>query len=266
MVHAVVEPEHIRLIFVYQLQISVHPVGEKFLRRRVAAVGDVIKLRPVRIVKIGVRGFQARVQLGVRIDEGEILNAVVGDAELQSLFPHGHGKFANQIALRPHLFGVDGRHIAVPHGEIVVMLGGGDDVFRAGLLKQVCPFIRVKFFAGEQRDEILVAEFLLRPEMFRVPFLIRGIHVFLIPLVVIRGDGIDAPVHEQSELRVLKPCGRLVILRDRIPRRRERPRRHRLGDVGAGSGNHFLRDRRPHAEALGVRGWRGDDQGRQQKN
>ena len=67
----------------------------------------------------------------------------------------------------------------------------------------------------EHGNEILVAEFVLRTvggDVVPVLFRIFPIHVARIPLVAERGNGIDAPVNEDSELSVFVPIGGLVFL------------------------------------------------------
>ncbi len=103
LVHAVVEPQNVGPVFVNQLDIAREPVGQEPFARRVAAVGDIVKIRPFRIVKVGLLGLHFGGHVGGRIDELEIFDAVVGHAEFQSLLAHGLGKIADKVAVRPHV-------------------------------------------------------------------------------------------------------------------------------------------------------------------
>ena len=47
-VHAVVEPEHVGLKFVDQLDIALDPVDQELLAGFVAAVGDIVEISPLR--------------------------------------------------------------------------------------------------------------------------------------------------------------------------------------------------------------------------
>ena len=76
---------------------------------------------------------------------------------------------SDEVALGTEVFGVDGVYFAVPEGEVVVVLAGGDDVFSAGFFEEEGPGVGVEFFGGEEGDEVLVAEGIEGAEFLRVP-------------------------------------------------------------------------------------------------
>ena len=70
------------------------------------------------------------------------------------------------------------------------------------------------FFRPEQGDEILVAELLLRAVGLHVVFVGRGaldVHIPGVPLVVVSGHAVNAPVDENAEFGVLIPLGGLPV-------------------------------------------------------
>src|ERR1035437_3104558 len=137
--------------------------------------------------------FWAQTQFPDR-DESKMFNAVVGNAEFEPLFAHGLAQVANEVAVRPQLFRVIFVHRAVPERKAVVMLGRGDDYFRAGFFEQRGPGVRVELLASEHRDEIFVAKLVRRAEFLRVPLRDRrvAIPMLLIPLTGMGGHGVKS--------------------------------------------------------------------------
>ena len=150
-----------------------------------------------------------------------MLHAVVGDPELHALLADGFGEVANQIALRPHLLRVPPGERAIPHGEAVVVLGGGHHVARAGLAEQLRPLVRVELRGGKEGNEVFISEYILRAEVLLVPGDDFGIavHVLDVPLALVRGDGIQAPVQKDAELAIAEPLRELVVGLDGFPGR-----------------------------------------------
>ena len=106
-----------------------------------------------------------------------------------------------------------------------MVLGDGHDVAGARGLEQRRPLPGVELLGPEHGDEVLVAETRLRPPGFDVVpegRLVLLVHVPGIPLVAESGYGVDAPMDEDPELRVLVPR-RHLELRERGPGRSERP-------------------------------------------
>ena len=97
------------------------------------------------------------------------------------------------------------------HREAVVIIGGGDDIFRASFLDQRRPFARVETFAGEQRHELVVGE-IFAPDAL-VIFLTWAAfieNIVAIPFSVLTflrpaGNGINAPDDEHAELGLVEP-------------------------------------------------------------
>ena len=107
--------------------------------------------------------------------------------------------------------GVDLMHQSVrlgaEHAEAVVVLGGDDDVFHAGVLGQAHPLLGVELHRVELAGELLV----LRDGhlgLLEEPFAVVGL---ALPLA--GGHGIDAPVNEQPEAGLAEPGHALVARR-----------------------------------------------------
>ena len=112
------------------------------------------------------------------------------------------------------------------HREAVVIIGGGDDIFRAGFLDERRPIVRVETFAGEQRHELVVGE-IFAPDALVI--FLRGAapveNIVAIPFGVLAfrrpaGHGINAPDDEHSELRLVEPRGHFPLLINRFEGRR----------------------------------------------
>jgi hypothetical protein len=69
---------------------------------RVAAVRDVVKVSPLRIVKVGLFRLETRGEFRGKFDELKILNAVVRHAELHSP-PAAPGRHPSEVARDPSL-------------------------------------------------------------------------------------------------------------------------------------------------------------------
>ena len=99
------------------------------------------------------------------------------------------------------------------------MLGYRNDIPRAGFGEEIEPRIGVEVLRAEHGDEILIAEFGLRPVGCNVVFersIARDVHVARIPFVSECRNGINAPVDENAELGIAKPLG-YAIAGKRIP-------------------------------------------------
>ena len=53
-VDAVIEPEKVRPVLLDELDVAREPVAEETLQRRVAAIGHVVEIGPLRIEKVGL--------------------------------------------------------------------------------------------------------------------------------------------------------------------------------------------------------------------
>ena len=146
-----------------------------------------------------------------------VLHAVGGEAEDEALLADGGGEFAGEVAFGAHLAGAPGGDVGVPHGEAVVMLGYGDDVFCAGGFEEGGPFVGVVVGDGEEGDEVLVAELVGRAVVLGVPRHVGGVHVLDVPLVDAGGDGVEAPVDEDAELGGVEPRGGVMQIADGCP-------------------------------------------------
>jgi len=127
---------------------------------------------------------------------------------MQALGANGLCQVANNVALRPHFRRRPIRKIGVVHGKPVMVLGDGHHVARARLLEKPRPVGRVSPLRFELRNEIVIAEFILRAETLNVLFerrVLLLIHVAWIPLVLRTRDREHAPVNEDSKLRVPVP-------------------------------------------------------------
>ena len=126
---------------------------------------------------------------------------------------------AHYIPLRAHIDGIPGVEGRVVHGKAVVVLRHRQHKFGTGPGEQVSPGLRLKFFAPEHGDEVLVAKVLLIAEIFHMvgKFLPLGvIHIPGVPLVAEGRHGIDAPVDENAQFPPGIP-GRRLMGRQRRP-------------------------------------------------
>ena len=94
-----------------------------------------------------------------------------------------------------------------------MVFGNGHDEVGSRLTEQLRPLGRVEGVRGELRDEVLVAELVLRtvrrPVVLELwPVLL--VHPARVPLIAEGGDGVDAPVNEDAELGVAEPAWWLI--------------------------------------------------------
>src|SRR5438105_2537510 len=99
------------------------------------------------------------------------------------------------------------------------MLCDGNNVPCTGTGEKIEPRIGIETFCAEHRNEIFVAEFILRSVSGDV--MLEGgiawdIHVARVPFVSERRNRIDSPVEKDSELGIAKPVGRAVGC-ERVP-------------------------------------------------
>ena len=87
---------------------------------------------------------------------------MVARGEMQAVAQGRLAQLADDVAVRAHLDRVPVRELAAVHLEAVVVFGDGEIVARAGRFEQVEPFVRVEPLGREHRDEVLVAELILR--------------------------------------------------------------------------------------------------------
>ena len=137
----------------------------------------------------------------------------------------GLGQFTSDVALRPHLHRIPGRHSRIPHREVVMMHRHWAGELRPRPHKQVGPFLRVELCRGESWDDVFVTERVLVAECLLVPDedgAIGQIHLPAIPLPalgrVFAADGNRSPMRVDAELRIAKPL-RVLVRRQRSPLR-----------------------------------------------
>ncbi|OPZ04340.1 MAG: hypothetical protein BWZ10_03178 [candidate division BRC1 bacterium ADurb.BinA364] len=161
------------------------------------------------------------------VEKPPMLRAVRGQAEGHAASARFAGHFGDHVA--PGAFFRRGplRKGAIVHREAVVMLGHGHDKSRPGLLEQRRPVRRIELLGLEHRDEILVAELLLRAVGFDMMVEIMPFFVFLvqihqsrIPFVAKGRHAIGAPMNENAEFVVFIPFGNAIVF-ERLPRRFE---------------------------------------------
>src|SRR5256885_16415819 len=86
---------------------------------------------------------------------------------------------------------------AVVHLETIVVLEHGNDISRSGVLEESRPRDRVELLGPKHRNEVLVAEFVLRPvssNMVLVFFRALDVHLARIPLAAECRHRIYSPV------------------------------------------------------------------------
>ena len=131
-------------------------------------------------------------------------------AELDAGVVAGLGQLLERVALEGGGLDAPIGLVGPEHAEAVVVFGGDDDVFHAGILGQAHPFLGVELHRVELAGELLVLGdghlgFL------EEPFAVVGVAV---PLA--GGHGIDAPVNEQAEAGLAEPGHALVALGGRF--------------------------------------------------
>src|SRR5580693_7390944 len=96
-----------------------------------------------------------------------------------------------------------------------MVFGNWDDIFGASFFEELRPRCWIEVFGLEQWNKVFVSKLILSAVRGQVMFVFVGtlaIHVARVPLATECGYGIDAPVNEDAELRVLIPFGDLIFL------------------------------------------------------
>ena len=198
----------------------------------------VDQLLALRIDKIGICVGGRAVASAVRfaedglIIERPVVIAGVIQAHLHLRVTHSLGQLARDVAHGAAAGRGEVRVLAGEQAEAVMMLRDQHDVFRAGLLEQRGPLLRVPVFGLPHVREALVGEiFPVGLDVVLVRWALAnaygvgvplGIGIVGVPVVLGRnfaelegwvcvgGHGIRAPVDENADLRVVIP------LRDRV--------------------------------------------------
>ena len=231
--HAAVGVQQVRLVHVHQLLDPVEPLllplRVRAVPRRVARLGgEVVQVLPLRVRPVvGHARLRTRlVGFMAVLEPGEAGAEVLGDAEVESLLLGRLLPVADDVALRAHLHGVPLVQLRVPQVEVVVVRAHADEVAGPGLLVHRHQPIRVPFLRFPQRDDVLVAVrggMAVGLQVMLVLHVSLDVHVLGVP-VAHHGHRLRAPVRPHAELGVAEPFGTLV-LRERLERRLERPRR-----------------------------------------
>ncbi len=117
--------------------------------------------------------------------------------ELHAVTPTGVGQLGNDIAPeRRGVYHVEVADGGLEHGEAVVVLGGQNNVFHAGLLGEHHPIVRVEGLRIKFTGQLFIL--LYRDTV--------GIHI---PFALCRNT-VNSPVEEQAELHIL-PCLYIVL-------------------------------------------------------
>ncbi len=176
-------------------------VAVKLAKLRRAVEGSVL-----RIVHVGG-------EVAAAVEEPVVLGAMRRCAEVHAFCANRFCEVAEHIALRPHLARAPVGEVGLVHGKAVMVLSDRDDVARAGIVKELCPRIRIEVLGGEFGDQVLVAEAGLRAVGGDVVGEVRHvllIHVARVPLAAEAGHGVHAPMDEDAELGIAKPFRRLI--------------------------------------------------------
>ena len=100
------------------------------------------------------------------------------------------------------------------------MFGDGNDILRTGSFEELRPFSGVEMLGAKLWDQIFVTLRIIAVRELLFEILVGAVflvvHVAGIPLILGRRNGVDAPVDEDAEFRVLVPL-RLLILDERGP-------------------------------------------------
>jgi hypothetical protein len=203
-----VEPEDVGVVFFNEFE----ELGDGFA---VDIFFDAFELFGVEVVPVGAAeefAIAARVLVipvvagGVGVFPVEGVRVVEAEADAGGVA--GVGEFLHGVAFEPggvvEIVGGDFRRI---HGEAVVVLGGDDEVFHAGVFKEVDPGGGVELFGVEGGDDVgevlLTRNFEDAHDVFRI-----GAGAFA--LVDAAEFGVDAPVHEAAETGITPPVEALV--------------------------------------------------------
>ena len=217
-----VEVEDSRAIAVDQLAGAAQPVLHELVRGRGHAEQVVeVRLRHGGPVQIAApqRFVDVAVEFPAVAHEEPVLDAVRRAADGHPAGLAGGLQLAQRVAAGAHLIGVVMGDVASVHLEAVVMLRHGHDVLRPGALEQRRPGVGVKLLRPEQGDEVLVAEFpvgAVGGDVVLVGLGAGHVHVAGVPLAVVGGHAVHAPVDEDAELGVPVPLRRAIV-RQRFP-------------------------------------------------
>lgn len=217
MLHPPIEVQQFGPVGVDDLAYAQQPILQELPGgRRLAANVEFVRFGHGRPVEIAFGHWLAHVGVDIASmpHEPPVFGAVVRCGEMQPMAFRSLAQFAEDVAMRPHIVGVPAGQFTAVHLEAVMMFGYGHVVPGAGFAEQVEPGVGVEAFGGEQGDEILVPEVLLRTVCgammieFRVAF---DVHVARIPFVAVFGNGVKTPVGEDAELGVGEPFRSLRI-------------------------------------------------------
>src|SRR5215470_2440052 len=103
--------------------------------------------------------------------------------------------------LRPEARCVPLGEVRGVHGKTIAMLGNGDNIFSASLLKQLYPCIRIKLRRGEHWEEVFVSKLRLGAVSLNVMLIGRialHVHIARVPLIGERWNREDAPMDENA--------------------------------------------------------------------
>ena len=160
-----------------------------------------------------------RVEIGSTSVIGPIEGSMAGYAESHAFRADRFCQFADNVSFRSHLGRGPIRVRTVVHGEPVVVFGDGNHVPGSRFVKQVGPLVGVKSGGRQAGNKVLVAKLLVRTvrlhvmfECVAAPSVLIDVHHPRVPLAHVRRHRVDAPVDEDSKLRVFVPCGNLVLL------------------------------------------------------
>ena len=217
---AAIEIKNFRLVFFGQLNGAGQPVARPGLTHpRPLVVGD-----EVGVVHPGVSGAVERgvfriVHIGADVAAIVVIVIVLGamgrKAEMQSCGADCLGEVADDVTMRPHLYGSPVGEVGIVHRKSVVVLRNGDYVLCAGAFEQVGPAGGVPFFCAEFGNEILVAQIVQQAIIFLEVFvggIPRAVHVVGIPFVDGAGNGVNTPSNENSKLGIFVPLRDFVVV------------------------------------------------------
>ena len=121
---------------------------------------------------------------------------------------------ADDVALRADLCRVPRVIGGIVVIEVIVMIGKGEEVLRAGSLVQAHQLLRLPLVRPPQVVDLHEAELRWMAVVLGVPVVIAiALHVHApgVPVTLLR-HALRRPVRPDAELRIAKPLGRLVLL------------------------------------------------------
>ena len=149
-----------------------------------------------------------------------MLRAVVRGAEGYAARFRFGAQLAQHVAARSHFKCVPVRKLAFIHLESIVVLGYRHHIFCARFCDKIHPLRRVELLRPEHGNKVLIAEPVLRAvdgKMMFIRLCALHVHIARIPLAAVRRNGINAPVDENAQLRILIPF-RIRVRTERFPR------------------------------------------------